>query len=53
LRDHWVEVLLQAVETTEEKAHAHDQEEVGQHTADQGCLHNEHLIIDQGNDGDN
>lgn len=47
-----VEVLLHAVDTAEEEAHAQDKQQVGQNTADQRGLHNDDLVLDQGDDGD-
>lgn len=47
-----VEVLLHAVDTAEEKAHSQDKQQVGQNTANQRGLHNDDLVLDQGNDGD-
>lgn len=35
LRNSYVEVLFNAVETAEEKAHSHDEKKVGKHAADQ------------------
>lgn len=48
-----VKVLLHAVDTASEEAHAHDKQQVGQDTADQRGLHNDDLVLDQGDDGDN
>lgn len=42
-----VEMLLHAIDTAEEEAHAHHQQQVGQHTADEGGLHNKSLALDQ------
>jgi len=40
-------MLLHAIDTAEEEAHAHHQQQVGQHTADEGGLHNKSLALDQ------
>lgn len=52
LRNGHVEVLFHAVDTAEEETHSQDEEQVGQHTADQRGLHNENLIVDESEDGD-
>ena len=45
-------MLFHPVDASEEKAHAHDEKKVGQHTPDQRGLHDENFIIHQGDDGD-
>lgn len=45
-----VEILLYARDTTEEKGHAHDQEQVGQNASDERGLHNEGFALDQRDD---
>lgn len=52
LRDDGVEVLFQTVDTTKEETHAHDQQQIGEHAADERGLDDEDLIVDQGDDGD-
>lgn len=52
LGDGDVEVLGDAVDTTKEEAHTQDEKQVGEHTSDQGCLHNENLVLSQSDDTD-
>jgi hypothetical protein len=48
-----VEMLLHAIDTAEQETHAHHQQQVGQHTADEGGLHDKGLALDQSDDCDN
>lgn len=48
----YVEILLYARDTAEEKAHAHHQEQVGQNTSDERGLHDEGFALDQCDDCD-
>lgn len=52
LRHDDVEVLLLAVEATGEETHAQHQQQIGKHTPDERGLHDEDLVLDQGDDGD-
>lgn len=52
LRHDDVEVLLHAVDAAGEETHAQHQQQVGKHTSDERGLHDEDLVLDQGNDGD-
>lgn len=52
LRDDNVEVLFQAVDTPEEETHAHDQQQVGQHTTDERSLDNDNLSLHERDDSD-
>ena len=45
-------MLFEAVDAAEEKAHAHDQQQIGQHTANEGGLDNDDLLLHQRDDGD-
>lgn len=53
LRNNFVELLLDTVDTTEKEAHSHNQEQVGKHTSNQGSLNNSNFVMEQGNDGNN
>ena len=48
-----VEVLLHTVDSAEEEAHAHDQQQIGQHTSNEGGLYNKGLVLDQSDDCNN
>lgn len=52
LGDDDVKVLFHAVDAAEEETHAHDEEQVGEHGADEGGLHDDHLFLDESDDGD-
>jgi hypothetical protein len=53
LGDGDVEVLSNTVDATKEEAHAQNQKQVGEHTADQRGLHNQDLVLLQSDDTDN
>lgn len=48
-----VEVLLLTAQAAEKEAHAHDEQQVGEDTADEGGLDNDNLLVNQRNDGNN
>lgn len=52
LRNNFIELLFNSVDTAKEKAHSHNQEQVGQHTSNQGSLHNGDFVVDEGDDAD-
>lgn len=53
LGDCHVEVLLHTIDSTEEEAHTHHQQQVGQHTTNEGGLYNKCLVLDQSDDCNN
>lgn len=52
LGDRDVEELFLTFQASEEKAHSHDEQEIGQHTPYQGRLDNRDFTVDQGDDAD-
>lgn len=52
LRHNNVEMLLHSIDSTEEEAHAHDQQQVRQHTPNERSLYDKDLLLHQCENGD-
>src|SRR5436190_19629269 len=45
-----VELLFQAIYTSEKETHAHNKQQIRQHAADEGSLDNDNFVLEQGDD---